>query len=397
MVRWREFLLLLSAFLVLGGGLNLFVRFALCDWWRRRLVRRAGAVVLGLDALVPSIWFALRRAGWTDPADGMVTVQLALFFGQCGLGGALAVVALLRAAGRRRLPPHVEARLDRRRFLIQGAAVALPVAAGAAGLGGVVESASPARLRRRSLELAGLPPGLAGLRILHFSDVHLWNLVRLPDLEAALRQAPRGEYDCVCVTGDLADDLDQLPPALELIAALDAPLGHFACLGNHEHARGLSAALDAFAASRVRLLRGSGAVLQRGGHSFVVAGIDDPRSVPRAGQGSFYPDQLRRALGPTAPDAFSVLLSHRPSVMPYAAAAGVDLVLAGHTHGGQLAVAGRSVLQLNGAARWPWGVYRERSTVMHVTCGLGQWFPFRLGCPPELVLLELWPAGAPQA
>jgi hypothetical protein len=274
--------------------------------------------------------------------------------------------------------------------------MALPTAAAAAGLGGVAEAASPVRVRRRTLAVADLPPELDGLRILHFADVHLWHLVRLPDLERALRRAPRGEYDLVCVTGDLADDMSQLPRALELIAGLDAPLGHYACLGNHEHARDLPGALAAFADGPVTLLRTAGVRLQWRGRPFVLAGID-LRAVPRISQAEFYPDQLERALAPVAEDAPTILLSHRPSVLPHAARRGVDVVLAGHTHGGQLAIAGTSILELNGAARWAWGTYRQGRTAMHVTCGMGQWFPFRLGCPPEMVVVRLRRAGAPGA
>ena len=209
------------------------------------------------------------------------------------------------------------------------------------------------------------------------------------------RHAPKDEPRVLAALeasyGDLADDMTQLPRALEMIADLDAPLGAFACLGNHEHARGLPPMLAAFAEAPVVLLRTSGRLLHHAGQPFVLAGIDDIRAVPRITQNDFYPDQLQRALGPTSPDAFTVLLSHRPSVLPHAAARGVDLVLAGHTHGGQMAVAGRSILQLNGAVRWAWGVYRHEQAAMHVTCGLGHWFPFRLGCPPEMVLLELQP------
>ena len=357
----------------------------------------ACGVLLALDALLPGTWYLLMRLGQTDPADGLVTAQLALFCGQLALGGALVLTALLRAADRLRGPQRTATRHGgRRRFLLQAAAVGLPVAAGATGLGGVLESASPVRVRRRTLTLPKLPAGLAGLRILHFADAHLWHLFKLDDLEAALARAPRGEYDLVCVTGDLADDMTQLPRALELIAGLEAPLGHVACLGNHEHARGLPAALAAYAAGPVELLRASGKRLHRGGDDFVLAGIDDLRAVPRVTQNVFYPDQLRRALGPAAPEAFSIVLSHRPSVLPHAAAAGVDLVLAGHTHGGQLGIAGRSILELNGTVPWAWGVYRDRDCVMHVTCGVGQWFPFRLGCPPEMVLLELQPLAGNQ-
>jgi uncharacterized protein len=392
MVRIRDYLLLLVAFMAVGSLLSVFVRAALPRWWRRPAVRRTALLLLGLNLLVPTVWFSLMRLGWTDPADSLVTVQLGLFFGQIALGGGLLLYVLWRAGAPWRIggaPDGVC--LDRRRFLLQGAALMLPAAAGAVGLGGVAEASSPVRLRRLTVHLPDLPDALSGLRILHFADTHLWHLVRLPDLERALRRAPRGEYDLVCVTGDLADDMTQLPPALRLIAGLEAPLGHYACLGNHEHARGLPEALAAYADGPVELLRTSGKVLQHRGQPFVLAGVDDLRAAGRTRQRDFYPDEVRRALGPTAPEAFTVLMSHRPSVFPYAADAGVDLVLAGHTHGGQMAIAGRSILQLNGAARWAWGIYRHQRARMHVTCGMGQWFPFRLGCPPEMVLLELRP------
>ncbi|MBD3221737.1 hypothetical protein GF314_10885 [bacterium] len=395
MIGLRDALYMLVAFLGLGAVVALLVRVGLRPWWDRRGMRAAVVVLLLLDVLVPAAWYLLKRLGQAVAADTLVTWQLALFFGQIALIGALVLAILLRAGGRLRLgkaPPPPSR--SRRRFLFDASAAAVPLVAAGCGVGGVVEASSPVRVVRRRLELPGLPARLAGLRILHFADVHLWDLVKLDHLERALALAPRGEFDLVCVTGDLADDMTQLPRALEMIADLPAPLGHFACLGNHEHARGLQPALRAFADGPVQLLRTGGRVLQHREQPFVVAGIDDLRSAPRVPMNDFYPDQLRRALGPTAPDAFSIVLSHRPSALPYAAAAGVDLVLAGHTHGGQMAIAGRSVLELNGAAEWVWGVYRHDRTVLHVTCGLGHWFPFRLGCPPEMVVLELAQAPA---
>lgn len=381
MIRTQDALLIMLAFVALGAVLAVLTRLASPDLWRRRLVRLALVALLTLDVAIPNAWFLLKRFGQADAADSLVTVQLALCGGQLALLALLAVRWAWRTS-RAPLQP------SRRRLLV-AAAVAMPAAAAALGAGGVIESAGPARLRRRKLVLPALPDALVGLRILHFADVHLWHLVTVDDLARALARVPAGAADLVCVTGDLADDMEQLPEALELIAGLDAPLGHVACLGNHEHARGLDAALRAYAAGPVTLLRGSGQVLTHRGQPFVVAGIDDLRSSPRTPQATFYPEQLRSALGPTAAEAFSIVLSHRPSVLPFAADAGVDLVLAGHTHGGQMALAGRSILELNGAVPWAWGVYQHRQTAMHVTCGVGQWFPLRLGCPPELVLLEL--------
>jgi uncharacterized protein len=390
MIRWRDYLLLLMAFLTVGSLLVAFVRVAMRSWWERRGVRLTGLSLLAVNLTVPSLWFFLMRHGWTEQADRMVSLQLVLFFGQLALGGVLLMTVLWKAGERwRRRTSAVGVRPDRRRFLLQGAALALPAVAGATGLSGVAEASGPVRLVRRKVFLPSLPPRLDGLRILHFADAHLWHLIRLPDLKRALRLAPRGHYDMVCVTGDLVDDMRQLPDALRLIADLEAPLGHYACLGNHEHARGLNRALDAFERGPVHLLRTSARELVHRGQPFVLAGIDDLRAMPRLRQHDFYREQVNGAMQGASSETPSILLSHRPSVLPFAAAAGVDLVLAGHTHGGQLAIAGRSILTLNGSARWAWGLYRYGPSVMHVTCGLGQWFPFRLGCPCELVLLEL--------
>lgn len=390
MIGWRDALLMLTAFVGLGVTIVMIVAIGLRPWWRRRSTRWALGGLLALDVAVPAAWYTLKRLGQAMAADMLVTWQLALFFGQIALIGALVLAMLLRWSGRLRLSSDEAPVLAaRRRFLLDSTAVAVPLVAAGFGVGGVVEATSPVRVRRLHVGLPGLPPALEGLRILHFADVHLWDLVRLDDLERALRLAPRGEFDLVCVTGDLADDMTQLPEALRMIADLDAPLGHFASLGNHEHARGLPEALRAYADSDVQLLRTSGTVLQHRGESFVLAGIDDLRAEPRRRIAEFYEGELAGAIHPAHADRFSVLMSHRPSVMPYAAALGVDLVLAGHTHGGQMAIAGRSILELNGAAEWTWGVYERDRTVMYVTCGLGHWFPFRLGCPPEMVLLEL--------
>jgi predicted MPP superfamily phosphohydrolase len=395
MVRTRDFLVILPLFIAAGVMLVVLARVVLPRWWERARWRLPLLAAPALDVLLPSLWFALHRVGQADAADGLVTAQLLLMAAQLAAAGLLVMVAGWRSWRRSQRPSRH--RQGRRRFLVQGAALAVPAVAVAAGAGGVVEAAGPVRLRRRVLRSPGLPPALHGLRILHLSDIHLWHLVTVDDLERALAAAPRGGYDLVCVTGDLADDMSQLPRGLELIHALDAPLGVFACLGNHEHSRDLPGALAAYADSPVQLLRGAGRLLWWRGAPVAVAGIDDLRSQPRARQSEFYPDQLRRALGPLAPETFTVLLSHRPSVLPHAAAAGVDVVLAGHTHGGQAAIAGRSILEIQGSAPWAWGVYRHQGCVMHVTSGLGQWFPLRLGCPPEMVLLELQAADSPSS
>jgi hypothetical protein len=244
-------------------------------------------------------------------------------------------------------------------------------------------------LRRRTVVLPGLPEALDGLRILHLSDPHLWYVVTLADLDAALAQVPAGEVDLVCVTGDVADDLDQLAPALERIAALAPPLGCFACLGNHEHARGLSRALKTFADSRVSLLRTGGRRVRYRDTDVYLVGIDDPRGFPGVERSQFFREQVETVMRPVPKGSFTIALSHRPGVFDAAAEAGIALTLAGHTHGGQAAVMGTSILAIATPERYPWGLYERGGRALHVTCGVGHWFPVRLGCPAGLVLLQL--------
>lgn len=393
MVPATEFLFLLAA--QLGAGLLVWAlaRVAtpgglLQDARARRWSRGLFAADLGL----PALWFVCAR-GWNPHlGDGLIPWLILLFVGQATAALLLALIALLRAGRKpRRGAPDVLLTADRlrRRVLLRTMAVALPTLAVATGSAGAVEAARTARLRRRTVVLAGLPPALDGLRILHLSDTHLWRFVTLSDLDEALAPLAGERVDLVCHTGDVADDLDQLAPALARIAQLAPPLGCFACLGNHEYARGLPRVLDAFAQSRVQLLRGSAQRIRHDGAAFTLVGIDDPRGAPGVVREDFYRAQVEAVMRPLPPGTFVVALSHRPGAFPAAADAGIALTLAGHTHGGQAAVMGTSLLSIATPEPYAWGVYERDGKSLHVTCGAGHWFPVRLGCPPEIVLLEL--------
>jgi uncharacterized protein len=388
-----ELLTLLLAQLLAGAGLGILARVVVPGGLvRGAKARGLAGVLLAADVALPGLWFVLARGLNPHLADGLIPWQILLFLGQIAGAVVLAPIALLRAARRRRpVTPQADPPFDplRRRVLLRSAALTLPLLSLTTGAAGAAEASRPARLRRRTVVLPDLPAGLDGLRVLHLSDTHLWHFVTLADLDAALAPLQGEAIDLVCVTGDVADDLDQLAPALDRIAALRPRLGCFACLGNHEYARGLRRVLAAFGASSIELLRTGGRRLQYRDADFYVIGIDDPRGSPGTPRARFFAEQVAAAMQPVPPGSFVLALSHRPGVFPRASAAGISLTLAGHTHGGQAAVLGRSVLELAAAEPYPWGVYEREGKVLHVTCGAGHWFPIRLGCPPELVLLEL--------
>ena len=299
-----------------------------------------------------------------------------------------------------------------------GPAVALGVAA-AAGLSTILYSTRVEpyrfRLRRRTVPLRGLPPALNGLRILHLSDFHItrddWRR-----LKAILRFAAV-EAEVIAMTGDFvdADDEAEARLAAEVVGRFRAPLGKFAVLGNHDRFRrggrrvfsvlrtvrfsltgiedrdpdlisttGLPHVGRLLAASDTRLLMNEACPLTFNGTRFWVIGVDDNHL-------GF--DDLARALTGVPADEFRVLLAHSPTILPAAEAAGIPLVLAGHTHGGQirLPLIGAIAIGARRPAGDAGGLLPTRTGYIHISPGLGssRSLPFRLGCPPEATLLEL--------
>ena len=276
----------------------------------------------------------------------------------------------------------------RRRALLKGAAAAVPVAAIAAGFGGVGRAYAGTEVRLLPIAMQNLPPALRGLRILQISDAHLRHYITLDDLEQMLDQASAFAPDLVLVTGDLSDDLTMLPDALRLIDQSQAPLGSYAILGNHEYFRGIAQVRAIFDRSPVPLLVDRHVRLPMGETTICLGGIDDPmtmRNIPA--------DFFSAAIDMTFLDAghydFSILMSHRPDAFPDAAARGIDLTLAGHTHGGQIGFGGRSVLETSFPNSFLWGKYTLGESHLYTSCGAGHWFPFRLGCPAEAPVIEL--------
>lgn len=379
------FLLLYGLVVALLWGLNR--RWARLPW-----VRRACLWVPAVAAISTLIW----RWGADQELNWVVFVGLGglsvLFLCLLGLVGALLFTGLVHLAERgydqRVYTPATLPLPERRRFLRRGLA-AVPALTTLAAGGGMLASTSPARLPQIRLDFPGLPPALDGLKVLQLSDIHIGPYVQLRHLDELLGRAADLAPDLVLVTGDLCDDMPVYGDTLRLIEGLQPPLGAFACLGNHEHFRGLRRVRQHFARSRIGLLVDEGLVLQRGGAPFFVGGTDDPRTLRGPESYDLLRGFVEKALADAPAGVFRVLMSHRSQGLDYAAPLGVELVLAGHTHGFQLGHQGRSLFESWMPQRYPWGHYRKESSQLYTSAGVGHWFPFRLGCPPEAPLFVL--------
>lgn len=239
---------------------------------------------------------------------------------------------------------------------------------------------------RYSVAVAG-PAGRAGLKIAHLTDLHLGFGGMEPVVHAAVERVKAEAPDLVLLTGDYVDDNAPGPAhALEsLLCGLDAPLGVFATLGNHEHRRGAAAATARLLKSGVRVLTNESVQASDG---LWLAGIDDLE------EGRPDPEE---ALRKVPEDAACVVLSHNPRIMDRIAHRQA-LLLAGHTHGAQIRVPFPSpylVCLVHLRCRYVAGWYRKGKAQVYVSRGLGvTGRPVRYRCPSELVFFTLTEPGA---
>ena len=270
----------------------------------------------------------------------------------------------------------------------------LGIAAAGAALG--VAEAVAVQRTDRTLPVPGLDPRLHGLRIAHLSDFHLG--APGPNASAARRAARiamAAEPDLIAITGDQLSHPRGADALLALLDGLDAPLGVWAILGNHDlgHSRDpLSRAGDVpdYAAAGVRLLRDETAVVERDGARIAISGIE-----PRRQERPTFATPLGAPLlepWPVADADLHLVLSHYPDLFDEAPAGARDVVLAGHLHGGQICVpwpTGRIRLSQLGQD-YRDGVFRRGDATLHVTRGVGTTFvPFRILARPEVPVLEL--------
>lgn len=362
-------------------------------WWRTRWIRRTALLLPVGGITLVALWglAAYNSLDWlaTVAALGAVLAfvcEVALML-SLPLSGMVHLVGWVMSRMRPR-PKQSDAPVDlQRRALLRTTAAALPTVAVGLGLAGVGRALACVNVYQRSLPIPGWPKEAGDLKILHLSDIHLGPYVQLDDLQQVLTDAQPFAPDLVLVTGDIADDLDQLPEALRMIANLKAPLGAYACLGNHEHFRGLRQVRQIFEASSVPLLINQSVTLATSsGRAIDILGIDDPRRM-RGNQDQFFEQALDAVGQESSVDSLKILMSHRPSVFPLAAARGIDITLAGHTHGAQLGFAERSILEPMMPQNYLWGHYQNGAAQLYTSAGTGHWFPFRLGCPQEAPIL----------
>ena len=242
-----------------------------------------------------------------------------------------------------------------------------------------------AAVRHVDVRVEGLPEGLEGFTIAQITDIHVGPTIKGDFVQRIVERVNSLEADMVAITGDLVDG------SVRELAAHTAPLGGlrsrhgtYVVTGNHEYYSGAPAWIAELRRLGTRVLLNEHVVLDHGGARLAVAGVTDYSAH------HFQPEHRsdpRRALFGAPADAVKVLLAHQPRSAPHAEAAGADLQISGHTHGGQF---------------WPWnhfvrlqqpftaGLHRLGKIWIYISRGTGYWGPpMRFGIPSEITRIRL--------
>jgi hypothetical protein len=248
------------------------------------------------------------------------------------------------------------------------------------------------------LPIHNLPASLDGLRIVQLSDIHIGDFMPREEIRRAVAMANELEADVAMVTGDyVTSGPDPLEDCAAELARLRAPLGVWACNGNHEIYAAIEDQTEAvFLRHGMRLLRQRNVELQWHGAKFNLIGVDYQKEFARLTTRAQMLPGVERLVRRDIPN---ILLSHNPNSFPKAAELGIELSLAGHTHGGQIQIeivdhrwspARFMTNYIAGLYQFPMAAAGARQACLYVNRGLGTiGIPIRLGAQPEISLLTL--------
>lgn len=242
-------------------------------------------------------------------------------------------------------------------------------------------NAAKLRLRQNEIVSPRIPMAFDGFKILHLSDLHAD--MSQQAMTGIVNLLPSLEYDLCVITGDYRGKTygpfrQSLAEMLPLREALKGPV--YGVLGNHDTIR----MVPDLEGMGIRMLLNECVVIERGGQRIHVAGIDDAHF--------FRVDNIEKAADAVPHEEFSILLSHTPEIYRQAAHAGFDLLLSGHTHGGQICLPGGIPITLDSILPRSFGsgAWKYRDMAGYTSVGAGSSVvPVRFNCPPEITLHHL--------
>jgi predicted MPP superfamily phosphohydrolase len=363
----------------------------------KKLTFTAGCCFVLLD--LPLAWRVLFGPSAVEFSSPVVRAMFTLSsIWAIGSTGSAAIVLAYKLLQRLILLPKqvVDRRVDagRRQFLRGGVGMAAAAPFVVSGYGAFLE-------RRRfvvdhlEIPVDALASQLAHLTVVQLTDIHVGPFMAAEELARYVEAVNQLKPDLIALTGDfIASSTDEVEPCVTTLAKLKARYGAFACIGNHDiHARADKKLARLLAENGIQTLRNDAVSISIGGAKLSLLGIDDLRSG--------HPD-LPHALraSETDPMETKILLSHRPEIFSSAASAGIDLVLSGHYHGGQvkLGLGPESLSIARLLTPYAEGLFQLKAedrraakrANLFVSRGVGiTALPVRINCPPQIAHLTL--------
>lgn len=244
-----------------------------------------------------------------------------------------------------------------------------------------INEANSLVIEKVQIKIKRLPKKLENFRIVHLSDIHHSPFTNLEHITRTVKIANELKPDMFVLTGDyVSHEPEFIEPMAKVMGKLKSEFGTFACLGNHDHWTDAERVTSALRAENIEVLINEGLRFEARGATFWLCGVDD-YMVGKT--------DLKSALLGSFPDEMKLLLAHNPILVRRAARAGVDLVLSGHTHGGQVKLRDEDKRILP-RRKLKNGLHRRKDTQIYITRGIGTVvLPVRFGCPPEITVIEL--------
>ena len=238
------------------------------------------------------------------------------------------------------------------------------------------------QVTRPRIAIPGLPAALDGLTVCHVTDIHHGPYLDLERVKAVIDLVLRLAADLIVITGDMVHrSPTYIDPVWQELSRLRAPLGVFCVMGNHDHWEGIEHSRAAAQAARIPELNNRAVPISRGGGRLWLAGVGD-----------LYEDEQRldAALSRVPAREPAILLSHNPDYADDMTDPRVKLILAGHSHGGQI------VLPLIGPPvvpckhKYAMGLVKTKVSQVYISRGIGMAIiPIRMNCRPELPVITL--------
>ena len=332
-----------------------------------------------MEVYAPAEWKPFMR-DWLYMPIAVELIWNLLFLQFMVLGLMIATLILGRFRPVKNRVAASPADLSRRKFIYLVSCGAVPAVTFGMGVHGAL-SQYDLRVREFHIPITGLPPDLEGFTIAHVSDLHSGLFCGPKRLKIISDMANDLKADLVTVTGDIINTaMYELPDALAALQRIESRHGIYLCEGNHDVIPGNRLVAEACTENNLPMLFYSCQVIPIRGRRLLLAGLPWMR-------GGFEgkPELISRLYPERQEGDVRILLAHHPHLFDIAGS--TDLVLSGHTHGGQIMLGSVGLGPL--FFKYWSGFYRRDNTTMVVSNGCGDWFPCRIGAPAEIGLLRL--------